>query len=59
MKQETVGEALAAARFHDLKVIGLGPRGVSAMQKLSGSFSVDPDTELWAIDSSDKKVCRV
>jgi len=26
------------------------------MQKLSGSFSTDPDTELWAIDSSEKKV---
>lgn len=53
-----MGEAHAASRPHDLKVIGIGPRGVSAMQKLSGSFSADADTELWAIDSSEKKVDR-
>ena len=51
-----MGEAHAASVVHDLKVIGIGPRGVSAMQKLSGSFSTDADTELWAIDSSEKKV---
>ncbi|GAX83431.1 hypothetical protein CEUSTIGMA_g10856.t1 [Chlamydomonas eustigma] len=41
---------------HELKVIGIGGRGISAMLKLTGSPSSDLGPSFWAIDSDKKNL---